>query len=129
MKRLEKGKESVIELDGKILEENPKKMPLQENSTDSINYEKELNAKKNIKTETLGLTLTKQDDISLAEKSTSQSLVDESIGQLREAAKLSIASLWSQEAKLRDPQMVNAVINSAKAVTELIKLKIQVAKL
>ncbi len=58
----------------------------------------------------------------------SKSLVDESIGQLQELTKLCVTSLHSQEAKLRDPQMVNAAVNSAKAVTELIKIKLNAAK-
>src|SRR4051812_35071897 len=56
--------------------------------------------------------------------SQSQSLVDESIGQLKELMKLSVSSLNAQSPKDRDPQMINAAVNSAKAITSLLKLKL-----
>lgn len=59
----------------------------------------------------------------------SQSLVDESIGQLQELTKLCVTSLHSQDAKHRDPQMVNSAVNSAKAITDLIRIKLNTAKL
>lgn len=59
----------------------------------------------------------------------SQNLVDESIGQLKELMKLSVSSLYAQDAKTRDPQMINAAVNSAKAITSLLKIKLEAAQL
>ncbi len=68
-------------------------------------------------------------EISKKEFSHSKNLIDESISQLQELTKLSVATLHSQEAKLRDPQMVNAAINSAKAINELLKTKLNAARM
>lgn len=59
----------------------------------------------------------------------SQNLVNESIGQLKELMKLSVATLWSQDVKARDPNMLNAGVNAAKAISTLLKLKLEAAQL
>lgn len=61
--------------------------------------------------------------------SESMSLVDESIGQLNRLMKYSVEGVYATFQEERSPQMINAVCNTAKAMTNLLRVKLEVAKL